>query len=78
MAHLCLTKSKGDINLIFQNFQKKRLKLSTMQKFKFSAAAMVENIKVSTFKGIWKHKEPFIKLLIPIYPSKIGVVECKY
>ncbi|KAL6320700.1 hypothetical protein AAG906_008700 [Vitis piasezkii] len=32
---------------------------------------MVENIKVLIFKSIWKDMASFIKLLVPIHPSKM-------
>ncbi|RVW64117.1 hypothetical protein CK203_052626 [Vitis vinifera] len=32
---------------------------------------MVENIKVLIFKSIWKDMASFIRLLVPIHPSKM-------
>ncbi|RVW99769.1 Retrovirus-related Pol polyprotein from transposon TNT 1-94 [Vitis vinifera] len=42
-----------------------------MQRFGFYVVIMVENIKVLIFKSIWKGMTSFIKLLVPIHPSKI-------
>ena len=49
----------------------KWLKLSTMQRFGFCVVIMVENIKVLIFKSIWKDMASFIRLLVPIHPSKM-------
>ena len=42
-----------------------------MQRFRFCVVIMVENIKVLIFKIIWKDMASFIKLLVPIHPSKM-------
>ena len=42
-----------------------------MQRFGFYVAIMVENIRVLIFKSIWKDMTSFIRLLVPIHPSKM-------
>ena len=42
-----------------------------MQRFGFCVVIMVENIKVLIFKSIWKDMASFIRLLVPIHPSKM-------
>ncbi|KAL6311716.1 hypothetical protein AAG906_024605 [Vitis piasezkii] len=37
---------------------------------------MVENIKVLIFKSIWKDMASFIRLLVPIHPSKMEGCSC--
>ncbi|RVW11902.1 hypothetical protein CK203_112054 [Vitis vinifera] len=41
------------------------------KKFGFCVVIMVENIKVLIFKSIWKDMASFIRLLVPIHPSKM-------
>ncbi|RVW27774.1 Retrovirus-related Pol polyprotein from transposon RE1 [Vitis vinifera] len=40
-------------------------------KVRFCVVIMVENIKVPIFKSIWKDMASFIRLLVPIHPSKM-------
>ena len=42
-----------------------------MQRFGFCVVIMVENIKVLIFKSIWKDMASFIRLLVPMHPSKM-------